>query len=293
MIGVDFGGTWIKAGWVEGGRVKRLSVRETPAGAAPARVLDAVVDAVRELDPAPLRVGVAIPGELDRAGRCWRLPNVAGFENVHIAREIQARLGGAVRVVVENDSTTAALGELLHGHGRRVPSFLLATLGTGVGGGLVIDGKLRRGANGFAGEIGHVLVSSAPDAWPCVCGQRGCLETYAGTLALLRRAEELGLAARNVREIAEAAERGEPAAREVFRGMGDALGRGLAQIQKVLDLDALVFAGGISASFQLLEPSLRESLLKHAYAPPLGQVPLLVSELGEHAGVVGAAELSD
>jgi predicted NBD/HSP70 family sugar kinase len=194
-------------------------------------------------------------------------------------------------VVVENDSTTAALGELLYGHGRSYGSFLVATLGTGIGGGFVLDGKLRRGAHGFAGEIGHVLVDTRPEAWPCVCGQRGCMEAYAGTLGLLRRYQELGQTATTILEIAVAAEAGNPAALEVFRGMGSTLGIGLAQIQKLLDLDAIVFGGGISASFHLIEPSLRSALRSHAFAPPLGELPLVVSQLGEHAGVIGAAHL--
>jgi glucokinase len=290
VIGVDFGGTRIKAGWVEAGRVTRLALRDTPADLGPPAVLDAVASAVRQLDASAPAIGVAIPGEVDGDGRCWRLPNVPGFENVAIAAELAARLGA--RVVVENDSTTAALGELLFGHGASYGSFLVATLGTGIGGGFVLDGKLRRGAHGFAGEIGHVLVDARPEAWPCVCGQRGCMEAYAGTLGLLRRYQELGQNATTIREIAVAAEAASPPALEVFRGMGSALGVGLAQIQKLLDLDAIVFGGGISASFHLIEPSLRASLVRHAFAPPLGQLPLVVSQLGEHAGVIGAAHLS-
>lgn len=288
MLGVDFGGTSIRAARVEAGRVLAIVTRATPVSAGPERVLDVVAAAVRELG-APEPVGFAIPGEVDAEGRCWRLPNVPGFEDVNIRAELAARIG--VPVVVENDSTTAALGELVFGHGRRHPSFLLATLGTGVGGGLAIDGRLRRGAHGFAGEIGHLRVDSSPGAPECVCGNRGCMEVFAGTLGLLRRYRELGKTATEIRSIADAADRGEPEALEVFRGMGTALGVGLAQIEKVLDLDALVFGGGISASFRLVEPSLRQALRDHAYAPPLAEVPLLVSELGDLAGVIGAAEL--
>ncbi|NUN50777.1 MAG: ROK family protein, partial [Candidatus Brocadiae bacterium] len=123
------------------------------------------------------------------AGRCYRLPNVPGFEGVNIRQELERRLG--LPVAVENDSTTAALGELLFGHGRAHQSFLVATLGTGVGGGLVIDGALRRGAHGFAAEIGHLLVDSSPSAPVCVCGLRGCMEVFAGTRGLMARYAEL------------------------------------------------------------------------------------------------------
>lgn len=287
MIGVDFGGTHIKAGIVEDGKLLRTLHLDTHAGSKPADVLDSIAGAVEKLDRAPTALGVAIPGEVDADGKCWRLPNVPGFEGVRIAAELQARLG--CRVVVENDATTAALGEHLYGHGRTHASFLLSTLGTGIGGGLVLDRKLRRGKSGFAGEIGHLTIDPSPSAWPCACGKRGCMEAYAGTHGLLKRYAELGGSSASIAEIAERAHLGDPSAREVFSAMGRALGTGLSLVQNLLDLDALVFAGGISASFDLIEPSLRTALEARAFSPPLASVPLLVSTVGEHIGVIGAA----
>jgi glucokinase len=288
MIGVDFGGTHIKAGVVEDGRIARVLHVDTHAGSGPAELLGTIARVVRELDAAPNALGVAIPGEVDSEGKCWRLPNVPGFEGVPIARELSGRLG--CRVVVENDATTAALGEHLYGHGREHSSFLLATLGTGVGGGLVLRRKLWRGKSGFAGEIGHITIEATPEAWPCACGKRGCMEAYAGTRGLLRKHAELGGDAKaSIADIAARAHQGDAAAREVFSAMGHALGTGLAQIQNVLDLDALVFAGGISASFDLIQPTLSEALAARAFSPPLASVPLLVSTVGEHIGVIGAA----
>jgi len=288
-VGVDFGGTRIKAGRVEGGRVTAALSVATRAGAPAAEVLDQVADLTRELGGTPSHVGVAIPGEVDPAGRCYRLPNVPGFEGVAVRAELEARLGRPV--AVENDSTSAALGELLFGHGRTHRSFLMATLGTGVGGGLVIDGALRRGAHGFAAEIGHLRVDGSPDAGRCVCGLTGCMEVYAGTRGLLARYAELGGSARAPEQISARARAGEAIACEVFAGMGRALGAGLGQAQKLLDLDALVFSGGISASFDLIEPELRAELRRSAFGPPTAEVPLLVSELGDAAGVLGAAHL--
>ncbi len=290
MIGVDFGGTRIKAGRVENGRVVQHDAVSTPADAGPHPVLDAVADLVRRLEPKPRAVGVAIPGEVDGDGICYRLPNVPGFEGVRIAAELERRLGA--EVVVENDATTAALGELVYGHGRAYRSFLLATLGTGVGGGLVIDGRVRRGARGFAAEIGHILVDSSKDAWPCGCGRKGCMESIAGTAGLLRRFRDHGgEEVKNVRAIAESARRGETAGIETFRAMGKALGVGLAQVQKLADLDALVFSGGVSKSFDLVQTALRDALREHVFGPPTAEVPLLVSELGSNSGIIGAAEL--
>ncbi|GMV16681.1 MAG: ROK family protein [Polyangiaceae bacterium] len=289
-VGVDFGGTRIKAGRVEAGRIVASEMVKTRAGGAPGEILDQISELVGRLGQAPSHVGVAIPGEVDATGRCYRLPNVPGFEGVNVRAELEARLG--TRVAVENDSTSAALGELLFGHGRVYRSFLVATLGTGVGGGLVIGGALRRGAHGFAAEIGHLTVDSSANAGRCVCGQRGCMEVYAGTRGLLSRYAELGGEAEAPAEIAAHARAGDAAALEVFAGMGRALGRGLAQAQKLLDLDALVFGGGVSASFELIEPTLRDTLRESVFGPPTAEVPLLVSELGDGAGVLGAAHLT-
>jgi glucokinase len=290
MIGVDFGGTYIKVAAVQGAEIVQQVSVPTPRDATPLDVLDTLAGAVRQIDRAPDEVGVAIPGEVDRTGRCWRLPNVPGFEGIEIAREISRRLGGA-RIVVENDATAAALGELVHGHGRRYASFLLVMLGTGVGGGLVMNGSLVRGAHGFAAEIGHVPIDNTPEAWPCGCGHVGCVEAYAGTEGILRTYRELGGAATAPVEIAAAAVGGETAAVETFSRVGRALGRMLTAVQNVLDLDAVVFSGGISASFRLFEPALRAALVARAHAPPLGAVPLITSELDARAGMVGAAHL--
>ncbi|HEY3495021.1 MAG TPA: ROK family protein [Polyangiaceae bacterium] len=290
LVGVDFGGTQVKAGVVQGGEVVRSMTAETRTGATVNEVLATLTNVALALDPKPDAVGVAIPGEVDGEGRCWRLTNVPGFEGIHIARELGERLN--CPIAVENDATAAALGERLYGHGRSFPSFLMVTLGTGIGGGLVLGHALYAGSNGFAGEVGHMNVTRAPDAPVCACGQRGCIEAYAGTRALLRRFRELGGTADEVLPISVSARRGEERGLRVFEEMGEALGRGLANIQNLLDLNAIVFSGGVSASFDLIEPHVRRALREFAFAPPLAQVPLLVSELGERAGVIGAAHLT-
>ena len=285
MIGVDFGGTRIKAGVVDGGALVKSEA--IPTRGSPSEVLDAIALLVKSLEAAPAQVGVAIPGECDDRGRCYRLPNVRGFEGVAIGDELRARLG--CRVAVENDATAAALGELAFGHGRA--SFVIVTLGTGVGGGVVVDRRVRRGANGFAGELGHVPIDRRDDAPKCGCGLRGCVEAFAGTAAILARFKELGGDAKEPKELAKAAREGDASARRVWNEMGDALGFMLTSVQNILDLDAIVFSGGISASFDLIEPSLRERLRARAHARPLGEVPLLVSPLADRAGIVGAAHL--
>lgn len=288
-IGVDFGGTAIKIAEVDGANILRATSIPTPIGASPPAILDAIAGALGVVTPSPPTIGVAIPGEVDATGRCYRLPNVPGFEGLEIARELEVRTGA--RVVVENDGTAAALGERLFGHGRQHPSFIIVTLGTGIGGGLVLGRKLVRGAHGFAAEIGHVTVDSRPDAPACVCGNRGCLEAYAGTHALLAEFERNGGTASEIKDVADSARNGERAGLAVFAALADVLAIALNSIQNILDLDAIVFTGGVANSFDLVEPRLREALRKRCYAKPLGEVPLLVSELGDKAGVVGAAGL--
>ncbi len=288
MIGVDFGGTRIKIASVNGAEILEARSLPTDKTKEPLALLRDIADTVRELDPQPASVGFAIAGEVDPSGRCWRLPNVPGFEGVAIQDELSALLGCPVSV--DNDATTAALAELRFGHGRRYSSFLMLALGTGVGGGVVIDGMLRRGANGFAGELGHIAIHH-PESRPCGCGETGCLEAYVGTVALKRKFEELGGKATEIRDIAESARAGESSGKAVFEMMGEILAMGIRSLQNVLDVDAIVFTGGISAAFDLFEPACRRTLLEHSFARPLGEVPLLVSELGDSAGTIGAAQL--
>jgi glucokinase len=292
LIGVDFGGTQVKAGVVEGGEVLRSTIAGTRFGSTPDEILDVLASTVLTLSPEPEAVGVAIPGEVDADGRCWRLTNVPGFAGIHVAEELSRRLGGCP-IAVENDATSAALGERLYGHGREHPSFLMVTLGTGIGAGLVLGHMLYPGANGFAGEFGHLNIDRSSDAPLCACGQRGCVESFTGTKALIRRFKELsGTEVEGVLKIAESARRGDPAGLAVFATMGEALGRGLSAVQNLLDLNAIVFTGGVSGAFDLITPHVRAAMKIHTFAPPLADVPLLLSELGEVAGIIGAAYLT-
>lgn len=285
-IGVDFGGTNIKAALVNGTAVGAHVTVPTNAASGPESVLDAIAQAVRSLGATAGQVGVAIPGEVNDAGVCYRLPNVPGFAAYPLRDALQRRLG--CPVAIENDATAAALAEQKFGWGTKYRSFLLVTLGTGIGGGFVLDGILRRGRGGFAGEIGHVLVDSGPEAWVCGCGLRGCMEAYAGTAGLLRMDRQAGGDAAEVRDIVNA---GGQRAQRLFEFLGRALGVGLGRLNNALDLDALIFTGGVAASLDGIMPHLRRHLAEHSYSPALADIALHTSALGEHAGVIGAAWL--
>ena len=290
LIGVDFTNSVIKAGIVSDGRVLRSSSAAAPEAAEPAQILDAIARVVAELSSAPDAVGIAIPGEVNSDGRCWRLPNTRGFEGVRIAEEAARRL--RCPISVENRATAAALAEQLYGHGQRYQTFLLVSLDTGIGGGLVMGRQLYPGSNGFGAEIGHIRIDTSLDAPTCACGQRGCVEAFAGTRAVLRRFAELGGQASDFSAVAASARRGEWSGVLAFETMGRALGRALSTVQNFLDLGAVVFAGAAAAHFDLFEPVLREELRHLAFAPPLAEVPLLVSALGDSAAVIGAAHLT-
>jgi glucokinase len=290
-IGIDLGGTRIKVAEVRGNRVMQSQTVDTPATQGPEKVMDTIAEAVARLGAAPPDLGMAIPGEVDASGKVWRLPNIPGFEGFDVAKELSRRTGA--RVAVENDATMAAYGEALYGHGRTFASFLLVTLGTGVGGGLVIGKRLVRGAHGFAGEVGHMTVDPSADAPRCPCGRTGCLEAFAGTRALMEEFRRAGGTAHEVRDIADSAHRGEQAGVGAFARLTWALGIAINSIQNLLDLDAIVFGGGVSKSFDLIEKPLRSALRARRFAAPLSELPLVMSDFGELAGVVGAAHLPD
>lgn len=285
-IGVDIGGTNIKAALVSQGEVVKHVTVATEATAGPAVVLKNVSKAVGMLETRADAIGVAIPGEVDYTGTCHRLPNIPGFEKYPLRNDLARRLG--CPVVIENDGTASALAEQLFGWGSQYRSFLLVTMGTGIGGGLVFDGNLRRGRNGFAGEIGHILVDTALDAWPCGCGRTGCMEAYAGIKGLLRKDHEHGGSASEVREIFKA---GSETAAPVAELLGWALGAGLASLNNALDLDAMIFTGGVANNFAKFEPVMRAAFRVRSFSSPQAEIPMVLSRLGEHAGVIGAAWL--
>lgn len=290
LVGVDFTGAMLSVGVVEGPSVARQVSVEVRSGALPNETLDALARLLQSLGEPLDAVGLAIPGQVDARGSCWRLPNVPVFEGIAIAEELANRVG--CPVAVENRATAAALAERLFGHGRRYPSFLLITLGTGVGGGLVIGHQLYPGANGFGAEIGHLCVDAAADAPSCGCGRRGCLEVFAGARGVLRRFAEFGGLAMRIEQVLASARRGESAGLQSLDALGEVLGRAAAAVQNLLDLNGIVLSGALAAGFDLFESRLRGELRTRAFAPLLGEVPIVVSSLGDQASVVGAAYLA-
>lgn len=304
-IGVDLGGTKCLAVALEAGQV--VDERRVPTPDGETALLDAlaaVVAAVRG-DGEVAGVGVGVPGLVDRDGVLRFAPNLPGIVDLPIRAEMEARLGETVRV--DNDATCAVWGERQAGAARGYDDVILVTLGTGIGGGIVAGGSLLRGANGFAGEIGHMVVD--PDGPVCGCGQRGCWERLASGSGLGRLAEQAAADGRATRILAlaggepaevrgehvtAAAAEGDSEACAVLADLGWWVALGLANLANVFDPRAFVLGGGLVEAGDLLLGPVRAAfaqlLTGGSYRPGIDIVP---ATLGEHAGAIGAACLFD
>ena len=307
-IGFDVGGTKIAAGVVdEEGRVVARARRESPASDSDL-IEETIAALVRDLAQghAVEAVGVGAAGFVD-VGRSTVLfaPNLA-WRNEPLKAELERRTD--LPVVIENDANAAAWGEFSFGAGEDVEDLLLVTVGTGVGGGIVLDGSLHRGAFGVAAEIGHLRV--VPGGRLCGCGNLGCWEQYASGSALVHDAKErLSAGGDDVQPllkraggdvdavtgplITEAAQAGDPVAVELLAGVGQWLGEGIASLTAVLDPAVVVIGGGVSEAGPLLLDPVRERFLDtltgRGHRPELSIRP---AQLGNKAGMIGAADLA-
>ena len=307
-IGVDIGGTKIAAGVVdESGEIVSATSRSTPATDA-ALIEAAVADAVAELrsDHEVVGVGVGAAGFVGADRRTVNFAANLAWRQHPLAEELE-RLTG-LPVVVENDANAAGWAEYRFGAATEAAHMLMVTVGTGLGGAIVLDGQLVRGSAGFAGEIAHV--TAVPDGQWCGCGRRGCLEQYTAGTALVRTAKRrvaagdplmsplLQSAGGAKREtdgplITRLAQQGDPGARELIAELGSWLGTGLASIASLLDPDVFVVGGGVAAAGELLLEPAREAYVKNLTARmhrPLA--PFVVAAMGNRAGIVGAADLA-
>lgn len=296
FAGVDVGGSALKLGTLaRDGSQRREATLAIHPGESASAIFEGAARLLRELAPRELAgVGVGLPGLLDRSAGCVReSPNLPWLEDVPVAAELAPRLGlPPERVHLENDANVAALGEQWLGAARGLSEVLLLTLGTGIGGGLILEGKLYAG-EGLAGEIGHVNIDA--EGPPCGCGARGCLETFASASAARRRALTRGLPAEApgdlVRLAALARERS-GAERELLHEVGYDLGRGLSAALSLLDVRTFVFGGGFSQALDVLEPGIRHALREWSYGERVTAVKLLQASLGPSAGWIGAARLA-
>lgn len=306
-IGIDIGGTKIAGALVdESGAIIRESRVATPVQ-DPAALVDSVVSIVRELQAGEsvLGVGVAMAGFIDNQQSNVIYGTNFGWKNYPLKSEIEAQLD--IPVIIENDANAAGWAEFRFGAGQGYQHMVMLTLGTGVGGAIIVAGKMLRGGFGVAGELGHMRV--VPDGISCGCGQRGCIESYASGTALLRTANELvdsgDPAGRRLAELKQSAGKltGEevyqalverdPGAVKLLRNLADWLGQAIASLSAILDPEIVVIGGGVSQAGELLLEPIRESFRK--YAPAGGfrpELSIAAAEFVNDAGVVGAADLA-
>ncbi len=285
VIGVDVGGSAIKMGvFIEDGTCLKSISLPTPQPANPEPVVNAIALGVKQLQQEYncQAIGLGMPGPTDSSRRIAKKSiNLPGWDDVPVADWLEAHT--KLSTVLENDANCAAIGEAWLGAGKRFQDFILLTLGTGVGGGIFINGQLFTGRLGAAGELGLITLNS--DGLPCRSGNHGSLEQYASIGAVLRMTEQ------KPAEMGKLAQGGDVGAIEFWQNYGKILGAGLASLIYVLTPEADIIGGGISASSQFFLPSTKAEIEKRVVSPSREGVQLLTAELCNKAGMLGAAKL--
>jgi glucokinase len=307
VLGIDIGGTKLAAGVVshEGKILTRAEVPTLAAeGLEPvlARIIalgrgllgrpEAAQDRVR-------RIGIGCAGPVDiRAGMVFNPPNLPGWTEVALVKHIEDAL--SLPAVLENDANAAGLGEFYYGAGRGARSLVYLTVSTGIGGGIILDGKVWHGLKDAAGEVGHMTV--VPDGPICGCGNRGCLEAMASGPSIARQAREAlagdrpsGL--REIRDFTAAdvsrlARDGDAVAVEVWRGAVRYLGIGVAAVITILAPERVVIGGGVTRAGEFLFEPLREEVRRRVKLVPIESVPIMPAALGADVGILGAAAVA-
>ncbi len=303
-VGIDVGGTKCLGVALDAqGAIVDEALRPTPRGdGSLPELIDTLAELATELGPFD-ELGVGVPGLVTRSGVLRAAPNLDGVADFDVAGLLGERLGH--RVHVDNDATCAAVSEWMYGAGAGSDDMVLVTLGTGIGGGLVLGGRLQRGANGFTGEYGHMVVD--PDGPPCPCGRRGCWERYASGSGLARLAREAAIGRRvsRVLDIAggdpeavrgemvqQAAREGDPDSLAVIDDFGRWVAVGLVNLTNALDPERFVLGGGLAAGADLYLAPIRAWFERLIYQPELRPMPdIAFARWNERAGAVGAALL--
>ena len=308
-IGIDVGGTKVLGGVVdEAGKVLTTARKDTPRQGGSA-LTQTIADVAKELleQHSVTSVGVSAAGFVSSDRKTMlATPNIADWNGVDLDNQLTTLIG--LPVVIENDANAAAWGEAKFGAGKNQDHMMMLTVGTGIGGGIVVNGALYRGGFGIAAEFGHMRV--VPEGHICGCGARGCFEQYASGNALLRHAREAINAspevARNLlsrgdgtvagltgQAITEAARDGDPVALAAFNTTGQWLGAGIASLAVLLDPACVVIGGGVIDAGEILLKPTRESLERNM--PFAGKHPypqIIAAQLGNEAGLVGVADLA-
>lgn len=307
-VGVDLGGTYIKFGLVSSdGKIVSKSFLESKAENGPDAVIKQIkkgVSALLELSSSKIvGIGIGAPGVISvKKGTVENPPNLPGWGKVHLGRIIQKEF--EIDTYVENDANAAAIGEMIFGAGKKLNSFVMITLGTGVGGGIIFERKLFRGETGAAGEIGHLSIDF--NGARCNCGSLGCIEAYSGNnyiihdvlkdyesqkSSLVFKIIENNLDLLTPKVISQAAEQNDIYAINVINNLGTRIGYAMASVANLLDLTTIIVGGGVSGFgsrlLQAIENGMRERVLQ-SLKP---RVKVISAKLSNDAGIQGASSL--
>lgn len=305
VIAVDLGGTNLRMAVVDReGSVLYRSKRNTRGDAGGEAFIEEISEAAREClarvtETRVGAMGIAVPATVDfAAGIPKNSPNLPVLNGLNIPRILSERLG--LKIILDNDATAAAVGEHWLGATQGTGNSICVTLGTGVGGGLILYGKPYRGIDGTAGEIGHIGVEK--DGHPCGCGSRGCVEQYASATAIVRLAREMRskhpkscLASKknlSAADLYEAGSKSDELALEVFSIMGSYLGMALADLVNVLNPETIVIGGGVAGAWDLFIGATLDQIRRRSFPVPAERVKLMRAKLGDDAGILGVARLA-
>jgi glucokinase len=307
VLAIDIGGTKLAAGIVDPeGRILARGEVPTQAAEGLEPVLGRIVGLGRDLLSSPAaakagveRIGVGCAGPVDlQAGLVFNPPNLPGWIRVPLVERIQQALG--LPTVLENDANAAALGEYRYGAGMGARSIVYMTVSTGIGGGIVLDGKVWHGLKDAAGEVGHMTV--CPDGPVCGCGNRGCLEAMASGPNIARRAQEAIVAGRATglsqmihptsADVVRLAKEGDAVAHEVWANAVRYLGIGVAAVITILAPERVIIGGGVSRAGDFLFEPLRAEVRRRVKLVPVESVPILPATLGPDVGILGAAAIA-
>ena len=308
VFAVDLGGTHLRAATIAGdGQIHFRSKQQTPAAEFPQQIVDAILCAAKKgLNEATAAgqtlsaISVVVPGSVSvAAGAIVKAPNLPCLDGFHLTETLTSALN--LPAILENDANAAAVGEMWQGAARGRRTIVCVTLGTGVGGGIILDGKLWHGVNDSAAEIGHMCVDPFGGV-ACTCGSRGCLEVYASATAIVRMTREArprhpnsvlaAEAALTSEQVYRAGVQGDELALEVFRRMGVYLGIGLANLINILNPEMIVIGGGVVNGWDLFEKDMNHQIAERAFPLPAAQVKIVRAECGDDAGLLGAARLA-
>jgi glucokinase len=301
IFAADLGGTHLRAATVDRkGRIRSRFKQNTPQVKDANAIVDAIVRAVDEFDCSDISaVSHLVPGTVKvEEGAVVTAPNLPCLDGFRLADALTTRLG--LPTILENDANAAAVGEMWQGAAVGCKTIICVTLGTGVGGGIILDGKLWRGVDGAAAEIGHMCVDPFGGV-ACTCGSRGCLEVFASATAIVRMTREasprypdsiLQGKERTAEMIFEAGKVGDELALEIFRRMGVYLGIGLANLINILNPEMIVIGGGVVNGWDLFEKHMHQQVEERAFPLLTARLKIVRAKCGDDAGLLGAARLA-